>query len=502
MVRRPPLLVGIATATVLIVLATLLIYPISRASPPESLGVIYLLGVALVAAEWGFRLGAVTAVVSAVVFDYFHLRPVGTIGIYQAGQGLVIPVFLVVFLVVALLVSTLANWARLWAVRADERRREAETGATRAQFLADEQGALRRVAELTGRDAPPDAVFAAVARELGHLLSARFIGLGRAEPDAMMSLVGSWTDGAPVGDAANGHPAGAMGTLAESVWRTGRFGRLDPVEDARGTAPLPWDRAVTCAVCCPIVVNGQVWGVIMSLFSTAPPEGTEVRMTEFTALLATSIANSDSQIQLATARAQVSSAAGEARERIERDLHDGLKPDLIALGIQLHAVRKGAVKPQRLDAYLAEIDRQLAHLIADLRGIVRGAGPARFRGGLEPALRELAERSSVEVDLDVHIGERLPENIEAAVCYIVSEALANVTVHARARTVRVRLRVSGATVLLSIRDDGIGGAVPRPDSGLSGLRDRTARLGGHFEITSFPGRGTSLLATIPLEGGD
>jgi signal transduction histidine kinase len=135
----------------------------------------------------------------------------------------------------------------------------------------------------------------------------------------------------------------------------------------------------------------------------------------------------------------------------------------------------------------------------ELRKISRGLHPAILeRGGLGPALRELARRAGVPVELNVRVSERLPEPIEVAAYYVVSEALANAVKHARASVVAVDVGVADEVLRLSARDDGVGGADPSRGSGLIGLSDRVEAVGGRIDITSPPGAGTTLLVTIPL----
>nr|EJI94396.1 histidine kinase-, DNA gyrase B-, and HSP90-like ATPase family protein [Rhodococcus sp. JVH1] len=150
---------------------------------------------------------------------------------------------------------------------------------------------------------------------------------------------------------------------------------------------------------------------------------------------------------------------------------------------------------------ISDIVLGLVGVSADLQEISRGIHPAILsKGGLGPALKSLARRSAVPVDLDVDLGldARAPESTEVAAYYVVAESLTNAAKHARASEVDLRVRTAGGNLELSIRDDGIGGADPAQGSGLIGLRDRVEALGGQIEITSHAGNGTSLLVTIPL----
>jgi signal transduction histidine kinase len=140
--------------------------------------------------------------------------------------------------------------------------------------------------------------------------------------------------------------------------------------------------------------------------------------------------------------------------------------------------------------------------LEDLQEISRGIIPPTLtRHGLRPALRSLARRSTVPVTVDVHVGGRLPEPIEVAIYYTVSEALTNVAKYAHASAVKVDLTMQDTAVRLSIHDDGIGGADLGGGSGLIGLKDRIEALDGRIKILSPAQGGTSLLVNIPLEHG-
>jgi signal transduction histidine kinase len=222
-------------------------------------------------------------------------------------------------------------------------------------------------------------------------------------------------------------------------------------------------------------------------------------MLEFTELVATAIANTESHAELISSRARVVATADQTRRRIERDLHDGTQQRLISLGLNLRAAE--AATPPELDelrAHLSHTAQGLAEATTELQEISRGIHPAILSsGGIGPALTTLARRSAVPVELTVHNNQRLPEPLEVAAYYIVSEALTNTAKHAHASVVHVNLNVQDATVRLCVRDDGVGGANPDQGSGLTGLRDRVEALNGTIEIASPTGDGTSLTVAIP-----
>jgi len=206
--------------------------------------------------------------------------------------------------------------------------------------------------------------------------------------------------------------------------------------------------------------------------------------------------------ELNASRARVVAAGDEARRRIERDLHDGTQQRLVSLGLELRSAQ--AMVPagsEELEAQLSRVAQGLAEAAEDLQEMSRGIHPAVLsRGGLGPALKALARRSSVPVELDLHLDRRLPERIEVAAYYVASEALTNAAKHADPSVIQVEVEATDTAVRLVVRDDGAGGADPDRGSGLVGLHDRVEAIGGHLEVTSPPGGGTSLLATIPLDG--
>jgi signal transduction histidine kinase/PAS domain-containing protein len=210
-----------------------------------------------------------------------------------------------------------------------------------------------------------------------------------------------------------------------------------------------------------------------------------------------------SRIELAASRARIVAAADEMRRRIERDLHDGVQQRLVSLAL---AQRQAAmiIPPElgELQAQLSGVADGLAGVLEELQEISRGIHPAVLtRGGLMPALKTLARRSVVPVELDVRVQTRLPEPVERAAYYIVSEALTNTAKHAHASVVHIDLEARDGVLGLSVRDDGCGGADPTRGSGLIGLTDRVDALAGTIQVASPIGAGTTLLITLPLEEG-
>jgi signal transduction histidine kinase len=170
-------------------------------------------------------------------------------------------------------------------------------------------------------------------------------------------------------------------------------------------------------------------------------------------------------------------------------------PDLRAAEVSVPSELPG------LRAQLANVADELAAATDDLRELSHGIHPAILsEGGLVPALKTLARRSVVPVELEVDGPARLPEQVEVAAYYVVSEALTNTAKHARASVVQVEIRARADSLRLSVRDDGVGGATPGRGSGLVGLTDRIQALGGTITVTSPPGDGTELLVDLPVDG--
>jgi len=204
---------------------------------------------------------------------------------------------------------------------------------------------------------------------------------------------------------------------------------------------------------------------------------------------------------VAASRARLVQAADEERRRIGRDLHDGVQQRLVALVHRIEvARRKLDSAPPAADEMLAAAADEARSAGQELRELARGLHPAGLSEyGLEPALRALAGRASLAVEIERLPDRRLPEVIEVTVFYLVSEAITNAAKHAGAASLRVSVTTGPAALVAEIADDGVGGAdADGEGSGLRGLRDRVATLGGTLTVDSPPGAGTRLEARIPL----
>jgi signal transduction histidine kinase len=360
--------------------------------------------------------------------------------------------------------------------------------------IAQEQAALQRVATIVARSPLPTEVFSAVAAEMGRIVGADSTSIERCEPDGTVTVVGSWSkSGAPQLFTTGSRLPVEDGSVSALVLQSGQPFRATSVKD------VPSEGEVVGSA---VVVEGRLWGVVIA-FSADPeplPEGTEGHMFEFTELVATAIANTESRAELTASRARVVAAADASRRRVERDLHDGAQQRLVSLGLELRETEAA------LPSELSQVKEQLSHAASGLTGVLeelqelsRGLHPAILsKGGLAPAIRTLGRRSAIPVELDLNIDRRLADQVEVAAYYIVSEALTNAAKHSHASVVKVRANVEDTDLRIAVRDDGIGGADPRQGSGLIGLVDRIEAIGGILCIDSPMGKGTSLLATIPI----
>jgi signal transduction histidine kinase len=370
--------------------------------------------------------------------------------------------------------------------------------------LAKQQAALHRVATLVARAATPEELSAAVTEEVGRQVGSA-TRMARYESDNSITIVAAWPlpeDGFSVGS----RYGLERENIGARVLRTGRPARIDSYRDLSG--PVAADvrqLGIRSIVGAPIIVAGRIWGLMLVGTHTRRrlPADTETRLASLTDLLSTAIANAESRAELAASRARVVAASDETRRRIERDLHDGTQQRLVSLALELRAAEaRVPAELTEVRASLSGAAKELNDAVADLQEISRGIHPAIVsKGGLGSAIRNLARRSQVAVELDLRLERRLPERVEVAAYYIVAEALTNVARYAQASVVRIGLQASDTLVELSVRDDGIGGADPGRGTGLIGLRDRVETLGGTIEIAGGPAQGTAILARIPIDGG-
>lgn len=454
--------------------------------PALSLLVLYILVVLPVAVVWGTGLAMVASVLSIVFFAYLFAAPLGSVRSAQSRDLAAMGVFLVTAVVVG---QQTARARRL---------------ARESARLSEEQSALRRVATLVARGAPPAEVFEAVSAEVGRLVPADAAALARYEDDGSATLLGGWARTGRFPLQLGGRFSVDEGTGARAVFETRRPARIDGY--ARAPAKIV-DRAREAgwrsSVAAPVIVEGSLWGfVTVASTSDRPlPPDTEERLAGFTDLVATAVSNAEGRAELDASRARIVATADATRRRIERNLHDGAQQQLVSLALEIRAAQAGAPKDMSTHReHLSHIAEDLTAVLDDLREIAHGIHPAILaEGGLGPALKTLAHRSPIPVQLDVRDDRRLPEAVEVAAYYVVSEALTNSAKHSCASKVQVDVEVDGRALRVTVSDDGVGGADSTRGSGLVGLRDRAEAIGGRITLESPRDAGTTVIAELPLE---
>ena len=435
-----------------------------------------LLVVVVVAVAGGFRPALLATALGAVAAAYFT-PPYGTLTVDLHPNLVALVAFLAVAVITSLLVDELAR-------------------------IAQEQAVLRHVATLAAGPSSSGELFGSVVEAIGDLFAVDLVLLIRYRPDATALVVGSWRrtdEPVPVGTRS---PLGGE-NLTSRIAETGRPARMSGYRDDGSaitrTALSVGTRASAGA---PILVEHSLWGsiIVQSEVGRRLPRDLESRLSQFTELVALAIASADARSELTASRARIVAAADATRRQIERDLHDGAQQRLVSLGLELRATE--AALPVGLDdvgAQIAATVRGLQDVVEGIQEISRGIHPAIVsRGGLGPAVRALARRSPVPVDLDLAGDRRLSEPVEVAAYYVVSEALTNVAKHADASVVSVTLTYDASKLRLTVADDGLGGADPGAGSGLVGLFDRIEVLGGTLDVVSPPGVGTTLTVELPI----
>ncbi|HEY6890719.1 MAG TPA: ATP-binding protein, partial [Solirubrobacter sp.] len=228
------------------------------------------------------------------------------------------------------------------------------------------------------------------------------------------------------------------------------------------------------------------------------PAGTEDRLTQFSELAAAAIANAENRAKLTASRARVVATADETRRRLQRDLHDGAQQRLVHAQITLELAREAAVTGRPAAELIGEALAHTERANRELRDLVRGIMPAALTGGgLRTGIESLTDDMPLPIDLRVTV-PRLGTQTETTAYFVVAEALTNVIKHARATQATVEVTVQGHALSIDVRDDGAGGADARHGTGLTGLLDRIEAANGTLTVSSPPGHGTALHATLPL----
>ncbi len=388
-------------------------------------GALYLLAVLAVTQLCGISYAVPVGVAGVVALDWHGIPPTHTTTVPDSQNALA----LAAYLLTAVLLGQLAA-----GVQSRAEASEAARGA-----LAEEQAALRRVATLVARQASPAEVFATVTEEVDRLLATDATTMFRYENDLTATVLASQSDAGVLLPIGKRVPVRGNSVIAR-VHRSAQPARIDDFDDATGSlAEDLRELGVRSAAGGPIVVDGRLWGAIVTAsVRDGIPDGTERRIGEFTELVATAIANAEARAALTESRARIVAASDETRRRIERDLHDGVQQRVVSLILDLHAAQALAPEqPAQLHDELDQIAGGLSSTLDELREISHGIHPAILtQGGLQSALKSLSRRSAVPLELDLHGGTRMPEPVEVAMYYAVSEAVTNAAKHAQASVVQ------------------------------------------------------------------
>ena len=317
-----------------------------------------------------------------------------------------------------------------------------------------------------------------------------------------------WLRPAPGGTVPAGGP-GQEGAVPASVLRyVQRTGEPLVAADATRDDRFARDPYFVGAGCCallavPVLSRGVLRAVLVAENRLIRGAFTADRLDAVQLIagqLAVSLDNAQLYAELTASRARIVAAGDQARQRIERDLHDGAQQRLVSLALRLRAAQAAA--PPGTEEFGAQLEQAVAEAAAaaeELREVARGIHPAALADrGLRPALKTLARRSPVPVDLQVRTDGRLPEPVEISAYYVVAEALTNAAKHARASAITVRAEADGDVLRITVRDDGAGGADLARGTGLAGLKDRVEAIGGRIILHSPRGAGTTLRAELPL----
>ena len=368
--------------------------------------------------------------------------------------------------------------------------------------LADEQAALSRVAVAVATEEDPERLFNAVSEEIGRLFGARSAATVRYVDDAdEAEIVGVWVrDGRYDGPLGERLPF--QGGAIARVAKTGRAARIDLENEPPDVQKHMVDAGVNSGAAAPIVVSGRLWGSTSITLSESErfPADVEARLEKFTNLVAVALANAEAREQLTASRSRIVQAGDAERQRLERNLHDGAQQRFVSLALGLRLAQSQlTADPAAAAELLAQASEELSLGLEELRELARGIHPAILTDrGLAPAIEALATRATCPVEINGVPSERLPEPIEAAAFYVVSESLTNVAKYALASRAQVELVREDGLLVVEVSDDGVGGADPSGGSGLRGLADRVEALGGELKVSSGRGLGTTVRAELPL----
>jgi len=369
--------------------------------------------------------------------------------------------------------------------------------------LAEEQAALRRVATVVAGNAAPAAIFACATEEIGRLFDSDSAGMLRYDHEAdTAEMVGRWESGDrrvfDVGTVVSLE----HDTTISRVYRAGRPVRLHWTEATGPLAEGMRAAGFTTTVASPVVVDGRIWGAVSVGWAHREvelPDDVETKLGAFCELVALGLSSAEARARLVESRARIVEAGDAARLRLARDLHDGAQQRLVAVGLLLRAATRSLESaPAQTAELLATASAALDEANAELRELARGIHPVVLtEQGLAAAIHGLARRSALPVEVESVPDGRLPPTVEVAAYYVVSESLTNVAKHAGPSHVTVSCGLEDGRLVVTIADDGCGGA-DAAGGGLRGLADRVEALGGALRVDSPGGGGTTVVALLPL----
>ena len=369
--------------------------------------------------------------------------------------------------------------------------------------LTAKQAALRRIATLVAAEAASRRVFEEVTVEAAQTIGASAASLARFDPENAV-IIGAWSQGGslafPTGSSISLEAAGVLAAVRD----TGEPQRIHRYDELAGPIVERMSSfGYGSATAVPIKLGGEVWGalVVAGAHGESLPVDAERQLADFAELVAQALANAEAYRKLADSRARIVQATDSERRRLERNLHDGAQQRLVSLALQLQLM-KTAMKsdPATAESLLAQADNELGQALRELRELARGIHPATLTThGLQTALEALTRNATIPIHVTRIPDERLPEPIEAAIYYLVAEAVANVLKYAQATQATVAVERSNGAVRVVVADDGVGGAEPGNGTGLVGLIDRIEALDGRLRIESARGHGTRLSAVIPCD---